>query len=396
MRPPIKQIATGIDVGTHATRVVIVEQTRGEAPRIVGTGFAETHGLRHGYIVNKADAAKSISIAIAHAEKMAGLKIKNALLSAGGVSLESTISHGTAIISRASGEVGEQDIQKAIREAEENLPRIANKRIIYRIPLRYKLEGKEVLGAPHGMIGTKLEVKMLFVTCLEHHLDDMVKTVEGLGVEVDEVIPSSIAAGQVALSKKQRAVGSALVNIGAETASIAVFENDIPISLQVFPLGSTDITNDIAIGLKIPLEEAEKIKLGSIPHHAEPKRTGGRSKKKLEEIIEARLEDIFELVEAHLKKINRSGLLPAGIVLTGGGSGIATIEDIAKAVLKLPSSIAVPAMLASTGKHTVKDSSWLVAYGLCIYGLNKPKDPTEATMSNALSVLKSWVRPFLP
>ncbi len=398
MRPPIKQIATGIDVGTHATRVVIAEHTKGETLRIVGTGFAETHGLRHGYIINKADASKSIKTALAHAEKMAGFKIKNTILSVGGVSIESLISHGTTIVSRASGEVEELDVKKAIREAEENLPRITNKRIIYRIPLRYKLEGKEVLGMPHGMIGTKLEVKMLFVTCLEQHLDDMIKTIEDLGVEVDEVVPSSIAAGHVALSKKQRTVGSALVNIGAETASIAVFENDIPISLQVFPLGSTDITNDIAIGLKIPLEEAEKVKITGNTEQSplDNKQANIRSKKKLDEIIEARLCDIFELVESHLKKINRNGLLPAGIILTGGGSGIATIEDIARAVLKLPSSIAQPMMIASTGKHAVKDSSWLVAYGLCIHGINRPKDPTEATMGSALKILKSWVKPFLP
>lgn len=398
MRPPIKQIATGIDVGTHATRVVIAEHTKGEALRVVGTGFAETHGLRHGYIINKADAAKSIKIALTQAEKMAGFKIKNALLSVGGVSIESLISHGTTIVSRASGEVEELDIKKAIREAEENLPRITNKRIIYRIPLRYKLEGKEVLGTPHGMIGTKLEVKMLFVTCLEQHLDDMIKTIEDLGVEVDEVVPSSIAAGHVALSKKQRTVGSALVNIGAETATIAVFENDIPISLQVFPLGSTDITNDIAIGLKIPLEEAEKVKITGSTNQSplDNKHANIRSKKKLDEIIEARLCDIFELVESHLKKINRNGLLPAGVILTGGGSGIATIEDIARAVLKLPSSTAHPTTVASTGKHTVKDSSWLVAYGLCIHGINRPKDPTEATMGSALKILKSWVKPFLP
>lgn len=392
MRAPIKHIATGIDVGTHTTRIVIVEQARGESPHIVGTGFAETHGLRHGYIVNKAEAAKSIGLAISNAEKMAGTKVKNALLSVGGISLESVITHGTTIISRASGEVGEHDIKKAIHDAEENLPRITNKRIIYRVPLRYKLEGREVLGTPHGMVGTKLEVKMLFITCLEQHLDDLIKTIENLGVEVDEVVPAPIAAGQIALNKKQRSVGSALVNIGAETASIAVFENDIPISLQVFPLGSTDITNDIAIGLKIPLEEAEKIKLQSM--HAPTEKTHHFTKKRLDEIIEARLCDIFELIEAHLKKINRSGLLPAGIVLTGGGSGIATIEDIAKAALKLPAGIAEPAI--ANGKHAIKDSSWVVAYGLCIYGLNRPKEPTEATMRSALSILKRWVRPFLP
>ena len=237
------------------------------------------------------------------------------------------------------------------------------------------------------MTGTKLDVKMLFVTCLEQHLNDTIRTIEELGVEVDEVVPSPIAAGLVALNKKQRSVGCALVNIGAETVSIAVFENDTPISLQVFPIGSTDITNDIALGLKIPLQEAEKIKVGG------PE--GIYSKKKLDEIIEARLDDIFELIDSHLKKIGRSGLLPAGVVLTGGGAGIATIEDLAKAVLKLPSSVARPAIL-NAGKHLVKDSSWLVAYGLAVYALQKPSDSTETGFGDILETLKNWVRPFLP
>lgn len=387
MNPRTKRIATGIDIGTHATRVVIMEHSRGDAPVIVGTGVSETRGLRHGYIVNRADAIRSISNAIANAEKMAGFKIKSAILSVGGISLESAISHGTSIISRASGEVSEIDIQKAATEAEESLTHLANKRIIYKTPLRYKLDNKEVLGDPIGMIGTKLDMKMFFVTCLEQHLNDIIRTVEEIGVEVDEVLPSPIAAAQVALNKKQRSVGCALVNIGAETVSIAVFENDISISLQVFPIGSTDITNDIALGLKIPLQEAEKIKVSG-PEGIYPK-------KKLDEIIEARLYDIFELIESHLKKIGRSGLLPAGIVLTGGGAGIATIEDLAKAVLKLPSSIAHPA-IANAGKHLVKDSSWLVAYGLALYALQKPSDSIKAGVGDVLETLKSWIKPFLP
>ncbi|MCK9345088.1 MAG: cell division protein FtsA [Candidatus Pacebacteria bacterium] len=387
MNPRTKRIATGIDVGTHATRVVIVEHTQGEAPVIIGTGVAETRGLRHGYIINKSEAIRSTSTAIAAAEKMAGFKVKNAILSVGGIGLESTISHGTAIISRASGEVSELDIRKAETEAEDNLTHLTNKRIIYRTALRYKLDNKEVLGNPLGMTGSKLDVKMLFVTCLEQHLNDIIRTIEELGVEVDEVLPSPIAAGQVALNKKQRSVGCALVNIGAETVSIAVFENDIPISLQIFPIGSTDITNDIALGLKIPLQEAEKIKVGG------PE--GIYSKKKLEEIIEARLYDIFELIDAHLKKIGRSGLLPAGVILTGGGVGIATIADLAKAVLKLPSAIASTAV-ANGGKHPVKDSSWLVAYGLAVYALQKPSEGMDTGFGDLWETLKSWVKPFLP
>lgn len=387
MQSPIKRIATGIDIGTHLTRVVIVEHTRGEAPHIVGTGSAESRGIRRGYVINKTDVMRAIGTAIAHAEKMAGYKVKNALLSVGGISLESVITHGETTISRASGEVGEQDILKAAEGAETHLTHLVNKRIVYRTAIRYNLDGKEVLGSPQGMIGSKLEVRMLYATCLNQHLDDIIKAVEDLGIEVDEVVPSPIAAGNVALNKKQRSVGCALVNIGAETVSIAVFENDLPISLQIFPIGSTDITNDIALGLKIPLEEAEKVKVNGP--------LGVYPKKKLEEIIEARLYDIFELLESHLKKIKRNGLLPAGIVLTGGGAGIATINDLAKAVLKLPSSIANP-VHSGGGKHPVKDASWLVAYGLCVYGLSKPEDKSPSVMEEIFTSTKNWFKQFLP
>jgi len=383
----MRRIATGIDVGTHTTRVVIMEQVHGDIPHIIGTGSSETKGLRHGYIVNKADATRSIKGALTQAEKMAGFKVKNVFLSVGGISLESAISHGVATMSRAGGEVDVKDLKKASEEAEKNLSNLVNKRIVYRAPIRYKLDGKEVLCTPVNMIGDKIEVKMLFVTYLDQHLRDLLGAVEDIGVEVDEVVPSPIAASQVALSKKERNVGSTLVNIGAETVSIAVFENDIAISLQVFPIGSTDITNDIALGLKIPLEEAENIKL--------TRSTGIYPKKKLDEIVEARLCDIFELIEAHLKKINRNGLLPAGIVLTGGGAGIATIEDLAKGVLKLPSSVARP-VLANGGKSLIKDSSWLVAYGLANYALTKPSERRGTNMDDVWGTLKNWVKPFLP
>ena len=185
-----------------------------------------------------------------------------------------------------------------------------------------------------------------------------------LSQKVIDVVASPLAASFVVLSKSQRIAGCVLANIGAETVSIVVFENQIPISLEVFGIGGSDITNDIALGLKVSLEEAESIKLGGIT-------ATNFSKKKLEEIVSARLGDIFELIEAHLKKIGKSGLLPAGIIVTGGSSSIGTIEDLARSYLRLPSRIA--SLNISNGKFQIKDSSWSVAYGLCVVG-NLPED----------------------
>jgi cell division protein FtsA len=181
-----------------------------------------------------------------------------------------------------------------------------------------------------------------------------------------------------------------LANIGSETVSIAVFENDVPISMEVFPLGGNDITNDIALGLKIPIEEAEDLKRGTIVGLDFPK-------KKLDEIIAARLSDIFDLIEAHLKKIGRNGLLPAGIVITGGGSSLGTIDDLARAALRLPSRIA-NINFGEGSKGQIKDSSWSVAFGLCILGLSE-KDQGLTGMKITKKAGKDvvgWLKQFLP
>jgi cell division protein FtsA len=200
-----------------------------------------------------------------------------------------------------------------------------------------------------------------------------------------------IAAGFVTLTKSQKVAGCVLANIGAETVSIAVFENNIPTSLEVFPIGSTDITNDIALGLKVPLEEAEQIKIGVITGSSYPR-------KKLEEIIAARLSDIFELIEAHLKKIGRNGLLPAGIIITGGGSGLTSIDTLAKVYLKLPSRIGTLSHLDS--KSSFKDATWAVAYGLCIWGLHSDEGPnidnTSVFFKNTWKKILQTIKQFLP
>lgn len=360
------RITAGIDVGTYEVRVVVSERTgENSLPEILGTGKAESKGLRHGYITSIEDVTKSVSLAVYQAEKASGIKIKKAFVSIGGVGLSGINSQGSTIVSRADQEITEADWEQALSVAEESIPKnlIQNRKIIYSIPTLWKVDGKQVLGRVLGMKGVKLEAKALFVSCLESHLDDLVAAVEDAGVEVIDIVAAPIAASFVTLSKSQKIAGCVLANIGAETTSIVVFENNIPISLEVFPIGGADITNDIALGLKISLEEAESIKLGGVT-------STNYSKKKLDEIMSARLGDIFELIEAHLKKIGKSGVLPAGIIITGGASSTNHIEDLARGYLKLPSRIASlnvgNSQSGQASKFQMKDSSWSVSYGLCI------------------------------
>jgi len=386
-----RNITAGIDIGTHHVKVVIAESGTGKSrshPTIIGTGFSGSRGLRHGYIVNPGDTSRSIASAIRQAEKAAGVRIKKAYLSMGGVGLDEIRSHSEITITRADSEVTDLDLEKVLADSEKRIrDRTVNRKVLHAIPLSYRIDGEMVLGRPHGMKGTKLSVEALFITCLEQHLNDLIQAVEAVGIEVEDVMASPLAASFVTLTKAQKIAGCVLANIGAETVSIAVFENNIPQSVKVFPLGSRDITHDIALGLKISLEEAEQMKLGAITGTSVPR-------KQLDEIIAVRLRDIFQLIEAHLKKIGKSGLLPAGIILTGGGTGISTIEDLARASLRLPSKTAA---INSSERMLVKDASWAVAYGLCIWGNTQESESNGLRLARKTgSTLLSWIKQFLP
>lgn len=391
-----RSIITGIDVGTYHVKVVIAttaEKNERGMPKILGAAMAESRGIRHGYVTNVRDVAESIKKALSLAEEKAGLKIRKAFVGVSGIGLSAVSVTSFVMTSRADAEITELDLSKLHEQCEKDIPHAtkANRRIIYDIPLQYKIDGYPSLGSPEGMKGNKVELKMLFITCLDHHVADLISAVNEAGVEVEDIMAAPIAAGFVTLTKSQKVAGCVLANIGAETVSIAVFENNIPTSLEVFPIGSTDITNDIALGLKVPLEEAEQIKIGAITGSSYPR-------KKLEEIIAARLYDIFELIEAHLKRIGRNGLLPAGIIITGGGSGLNSVDEIAKAALKLPSRIGTLGLL--DGKSSFKDATWAVAYGLCIWGIHAEEGPeidrTGEVMRQAMRSVGRWFKQFLP
>ncbi len=387
------QIITGIDVGTYQVKVAIARvpknRTANQAPEIIGTGFAESRGLKSGYIIQEADVARSIKSAIAQAEKSAGVIVKRAHVAIGSIGLEETYSRGEIIPARADSEIVGTDLDKVMQDSEDRIiDHIPNRRVLHSIPLRYLVDGQEVLGRPQGMRGNKLEINSLFITTYEQHVNDLINTIENIGVYVEDVIASPLAASFVMLTKTQKRAGCVLVNIGAETTSMVVFEDNTPISLKIFPMGASDITNDIALGLKITLEEAEKIKRGGMT-------SATFSKKRLDEIINNRLVNIFTLIDTQLKKIKRDGLLPAGVIMTGGGSSTPNITDVAKTTLNLPARTAV----LEIGKNSkIKDPSWAVAYGLCMWGASN--DTQESTKIGVVKQTKhsffSWFHQFLP
>src|SRR3990167_4324767 len=378
----IRNISAGIDMGSSMTRIVVGEFFKGEKnPKIVGIGESETSGVKHGYVVNAEEAVLSVKNAVAMAEKSSGIKIKRAFVAVGGLSLRGELCNGSVIISKADGEVTNLDIQKALADCEENL-NLNNKKIIQVFHISSRLDGKEVLGRLEGMRGTKLEVKAFFVTYSMQHLEDLIETIAKAGVETIDVIASPIALGQIALSEKQKIAGVGLVNIGHETTSLTVFENGLPVLMHTFGIGGTDITNDIALGFKIPLPLAEDFKQGGISEDY--------SKRKLDEIVEARLSDIFELIENHLKKIKRNELLPAGIVFVGGGANTEGLVELSKSTLKLPSSVGATDMFGNI-KTKLRDISWFTVVGLAISGRDN-SGYSEGSLRNLFKDIKNTIK----
>ncbi|MBI1975758.1 MAG: pilus assembly protein PilM [Candidatus Vogelbacteria bacterium] len=395
-----RTIVTGIDVGTQTIRVVVAEFSSGDSsPRVLAMVERPSFGLKHGYITHHDDAVQCIRRAKAEAEQKSHRRIRNAFLSVGGETLTTLESSGSIAIARADGEITDLDLERVLLESEQNIKDNLNYRIIHSIPLAYKLDGKPLPARPRGLKGSVLEVSSVFVAALEQHLEDLISAVVGAGVQVNDCIAAPIAASIATLSKRQKAVGCLLADIGAETVSMTIFEDSLPIFMKIFPVGGSDITNDIALGFKISLEESNHLK-----HNPD---NSSYLRAKIDDIMTARLVDIFELIQASLKKIDRSGLLPAGAVILGGSSRIAGIEEIARKVLNIPAQLAPPIVLkASSDSKRQKESPgratadpvWATAYGLCLVG-NDPdsvKMPGQRVFQDILDKLFGWSRQFLP
>ncbi len=380
-----QNIFTGIDIGTHQVKVVIAAapQSADSPMQILATATSSSKGMRHGYIVDTKEVAAAVRSAVDRASHAARVQVKTARVGMGGISLEEVRSNAEITLTASGAIATSHDIERVIDESEKRAAsKLANRAIIHVIPLEFRLDGHPVQGRPTGMQGTKLGVETMLITMLAQHHDDLIEAVEMAGIEVAGVMASPLAASLVTLNKAQKTAGVVLANIGAETLSIVVFDNDIPISLKVFPIGSNEITNALALSFQLPLSEAEQLKRGAV--------VGSTiSQKKLTTVISARLKDMFLLILAHLKSINRDRLLPAGIVITGGGAGLASATDVAKAALKLPSQIGLPLMLP---RVSALDATWAVAFGLCRWGYAEDMLDTHHPLSDVLSRMMEAVR----
>jgi cell division protein FtsA len=409
---------TGLDIGTQNIRVVQAKADRETGVlSIIGASEVPAAGLRKGVIVDIEEAVSSISQALERVERMTGVPVTVANVSVGGSHISSVPSHGVIAVSRADGEITENDIVRCI-DASQAISIPQNREVLHVFPKTFTLDGQTGIKDPLGMNGIRLEVNTLIVQAGLPFIKNLTRSVLQAGLELEDMVLAPIAASESVLTKRQKDLGVILIDLGAGTTSIAVYEEGDVIHTQVLPLGSMHITNDIAIGLRCSIDTAEKVKL--LFGHCDPKVVNKAEEIDLSkidsseeeqvtrqyvvEIIEARLEEIFEHINGELKKINRDGKLPAGIVLTGGGSNLPGLSDFAKKYLRLPVQIGKPQNVV-TIIDRVDDPAFATCVGLILWGGKfsggSHGGDMGSFMKNILDnpnieKMRKWFKSFLP
>ncbi|MBU2563964.1 cell division protein FtsA [Patescibacteria group bacterium] len=409
-------IIIGLDVGTSKVRAIVASVKPKEEikPKIIGIGESDSLGMRKGVVVDIEEMTKSIKRAIDQAERSSGVHIEKAYVSVGGSHIRAKTSKGIIAVSRADEEVSQDDVIRAISNASA-VSMDPNREVIHVIPREFSIDGQSGIQDPRGMTGVRLEVDALIIEGLTPYIKNLRKCLSNTGVEIQGLVLDILASSNSVLLRKQKELGVLVLDLGGGTASMSVYEERKLIHINVLPIGSSHITNDIAIGLRTSIETAEKIKLehgtcliNSVGKKEEidlsnfdEKEEGVADRKEVVKIIEARIEEIFHLVNKELKKIDRERLLPSGAVLIGGGAKIPGIVDLAKQRLKLPVQIGNPQGFDGLADK-VDDPSFATATGLIMWALevggNKDrfKDKTFLNLKNMFNKIKNWFKSFSP
>ena len=410
-----ENIIAGLDIGSANIRIVVGQAAKtGETEQlnIIGVIEVPSQGLNKGSIVSIEDAVSSISTALEKAERMIGLPIENAWIGIGGTHINSQESNGVIAISRTSGEIQENDVERVI-EAARSVAAPVNYEVLHVVPKTFSIDNQTGVKDPIGMSGIRLEVTTQIVRGLSSQIKNLTKSIYRTGLDINDLVFGILAAAESVLSTRQKELGVALLDVGAATTKMVVFEEGDVLQVCVLPLGSDHITADLAIGLQTSLEVAERIKLeigsalpGSFEKNDEINLQdfGGEeqtfSKKYISEIIEARVDEIFEKVDAELQKINRSGLLPAGLILVGGGAKMPGLVDVGKKKTMLPVSLGSSKRF-NTAVDKVNDGSFACSLGLVMWGYNmmseKGMNPFGFThqfksVKEATDKLKGWFK----
>lgn len=374
-------IICGLDIGSNAIRVVVGQPAAEDTVTILAAVESTAEGVSKGMVSAIEDAVSSVSQALEKAERLSGVDIRSAYVGISGNHIISQDSHGVVAVGKANGEIQEDDVERVI-EAAQAVATPPNYEIIHVIPRTFTVDGQTGIKDPVGMSGVRLEVDAQIIQGLSSQIRNVTKCVYRTGMDINDLVLGILATSEAVLDKRQKDLGVALVNIGSHTTSLAIFEEGDILHTAILPVGSSHVTSDIAIGLRTAIDVAENVKMdvGTVSVQSVARRDeidleqyGAESSemvsiKTIAEISEARYEEIFTLVDKELQSIDRSGMLPAGIVLTGGGAKMEGVVELARRQFKLPAVLAKP-QLQISAIEKVKDQSFTTALGLMLWGI---------------------------
>ena len=370
----------GLDVGTSKIAAIVGEMLDGEGVDIVGIGVAESRGIRRGVVVNLEAAVDSIKKAIEEAELMAGIEIDSVHLGIAGPQLKGFNSRGVIAVAGKNREISRDDVRRAIDAAKAvSLP--SGREILHVLPQDFVVDEQDGIGAPVGMTGARLEVNVHIVTGSMSSTQNIVACVNRAGVNVLETVTEQLAASEAVLTEDEKELGVALVDIGGGTTDIAIFEHGSLWHTAVVGVGGDHFTNDIAVGLRTPIPDAEKVKrksgcaLSAMVDEDETidvASVGGRkprvmARRILSEILQPRAEEIFHLVWDEIRRAGYERSLNSGIVLTGGGAILEGMPEIAEQIFDLPIRRGCPVGVGGLADH-VNSPSFATGVGLVLYG----------------------------
>jgi cell division protein FtsA len=394
----------GLDVGTSKTTAVVAEATDGGGLDIVGLGLAESRGIRRGMVVNVEAAVESIKKAIEEAELTAGIDIDVVHLALSGAHVKAFNSRGVVAVAGKNREITREDVRRAIEAAKAvSLP--SGREILHVLPQDFVVDEQDGIGAPVGMTGSRLEVNVHIVTGSVSSTQNIVGCVNRAGVHVQETVLEQLAAAEAVLTPDERELGVALVDIGGGTTDFAVFERGSVWHTGVVAVGGDHFTNDIAVGLRTPIPEAEKLKRRSgcaltsmvgEDETMEVPSVGGRqprvmARRVLSEVLQPRAEEICHLLWDEIRRAGCERALNAGIVLTGGGALLEGMAEIAEQIFDLPVRRGHPTSVGGLVDH-VDNPAFATAVGLVLYAHRHQAEAARPTGAGAFGRVAGRLR----
>lgn len=379
----------GLDIGTTKVAALIAEVTDEMQLDIIGVGLVPSKGLRKGAVVDLEQATESIARAVEQAEHMAGRQISSVYVGVTGEHIRSLNSHGMIAVASPNHEITREDVER-VMESSRTVVLPPDREIIHAIPRGYVVDGQNGIRHPEGMSGTRLEVETHIIHGSTTFLQNVTKCVTRARLQVNDLIVEPVATAEAVLTEAERELGVALADIGGGTTDVAVFTEGEIYYTGIIPVGGNHVTNDIAMGLRTPPEESERIKkehgcaLRELVDEMEIvsiRQMGSNEERKiparvLAEIIEPRMRELFELVYEEIKQSGMKGMLPGGLVLSGGGSLMRGVADLAHEVTGMPVRIGKPTRVGGLSDK-VDSPIFATGVGILLYGLKHSYLPED-------------------